>query len=701
MYLFYLIFASFSLQHAYSNGKRLSYNSRYRILSTKAETGDNIFCFYNSNRGKCNQTQSFGPENYTEFRKYIKSNNSVQIIVVENIVLSTPLTIGNMDSKSVSIRGESITGSIFIEQNYKLIDESGVLAHATISIDGSFLESQNVGFLRLTNSVQIPPQLIALLLSDFPTDIMTTPFTGSFYSGPNATATVTPSSINVAGGKYDISISYFGGNLHWRADFKSLMQLYCLCPSGNCESCRYPQISSLDIKTPPLYSNTTLVLIQIPNGTNVTVNLENIDRKRSYVFLGDDQNELTLHFDSNSHISEFPSLTFSNLILNFETSNPNVLIRGPNVKLNKTSISDQWSNKITIDNIVTDVDSLESILSDNKNLTIFTDSSEIALESEQSRFDQKNISKPLQKVAVITSNNHLKYSDTLGSQVTLKPGSGSNSQTIEINELHDNSQLSISSYKNVNLKMNNISSNKYKMSIEDFNNLNIEGTQPISLDHLNLNGNKTKSAHIQSNVPIHFNNLNFEDEQRNVPKELIISNGKSTDADHIYIGQQNTDLIQNLKMNQELTLQSRSSLECSNCSFDNRMNYCVITGKVAPPPELQLSSGSADNFNPKSISIFVTSKNEPKSQRYNITNRQYYSLISGFTKQEQCERTLKSIVDLPADFMLRCNNGVLELNTGAFYDFWPGEHYSGLQIFGMVMTSIICAACSYVIFIYI
>ena len=267
--------------------------------------------------------------------------------------------------------------------------------------------------------------------------------------------------------------------------------------------------------------------------------------------------------------------------------------------------------------------------------------------------------------------------------------------------MNDKSKLTLSSYKSINLHFANTSnSQNNQIKVEDFNNLNIDGTQAVSLDSIHLNGAKTKSAQIQSNAPLHLNEVVFEDEQSKLPKELTIKNGGQTiDADKVYVGKENSDLVSNLKMNKELKLESHSNLECSNCSFDSQMNYVVITGKKLPPPELKLSKGSADNFNPKSISIYVNSVNDDKSARYNITNKQYYPIVSQFN-QDRCEKILQSIVDLPADMAVRCQNGVLELLTGVFQDFYS-EHYSTGQIVGMVFASIIVATCAYLVFIYI
>lgn len=702
MFQLYLLFICIFVQQTNSKEIFSASKSRYRIFSPKDEQGGNLFCFYKSKKEACGQTPSFGPDEYEQF-KAKASGNSVQINIAEDIELTSSLLIGNMNSKTVTVSGKQISGSLFIDQNYQLIDNSGVLKNANVTIGGSYSNTKSIGFLSIANNVQDHPKSITIKLSDFPTDIQTEPSAGDFYSGPSMTATAEPSSVDSVGGKFNITTSYFGGGLHWKGVFISTTQMFCYCPSG-CSGCKYPQITSLDSNSPLLNSNTTVVLIQLPDTTGMTVNIENIDRKRGYIFQGDNHNELTLSFDNPDHISEIPSLTFSNLILKFQTSNSSVQkisIHNTNVTLNKATIAEPWTNKVSIDNAKADIYSLDSVLNNNQDLVISLNSSEINLEPDRSTFDDVNISKPIPKATFLTSNDHIVYSDSLGANITMKPSSDSGNQQIDVNILNDNSKLRLSSYKSVKINLpdsGNFQNNQ--LQVEDFNNLEINGSKPVSIDSLHLNGEKTRSAQVKSNVPLHLNEVVFEDEQSKMPKELSMQNGQAADADTVYVGKENSDLLTNLKMNKELTLESHSDLKCNNCSFDPQLSYFVITGKVVPPPELKLSKDSVDSFNPKSISIFVNSKNDDKSARYNITNKKYYPLVSQLD-QQRCESVLKSIVDLPADMAVRCKNGVLELNTGPIYDFYDGEHYSAGQIVGMVFASIIVTTCAYLVFIYI
>ncbi|OHT14014.1 hypothetical protein TRFO_15660 [Tritrichomonas foetus] len=702
--------------YAYNRPKviRNNKNHKYNVISTQQTIEKDDFCFYHSNATLCGNTPHFGPNEYSHF-KLVSSNfnQTIRIFIAESINLGIPLFIGNINTSSIIFHGKTINGTVFIEQQYSVVDESGCFSQANVVIESSYINHNKNATLTIVKSVTTPPKSLSLILNEFPTYIDTTSSNHLLYTGPEISATSYPNEHIINSGKYEITFRYFGGSLYWKGDFILTTESFCFCIEEQCEKCTSHPISQIDSQTLICKNDTNLIYIEIIDNSSALVDFNEIDRTKSYIFKGSNNNKLTLKFTEKA-ISEIPAISIFGLTIDFEMNEENITIPKTLVTLIESSFLEKWRNKVEIHHLVSDLVSSQYLIFTNESYpTLISNHTNISIANNLLIFDDIKLINDLQQASIQTIQTSINYDDEKGINVTLSQlinedfyqdtaTEDKENHLFNVSHLQKQSILTFNGYQHLQLTLN-----------QEENNIIVKNSQNINIDNIDNKDvttkikkvyfNGTRGSHIQSGVSLLIGNLFFDDKIIQQPQEFIVHPIEPISKiaiDNLYVGENNTNLVNNLQINSNITLNQHSALECMNCSFGNNLTYYIVTGRKAPPPVLRLSGVDNNNFDPKAISIHIHSINDFNNVRYNVTNAHYYDILTGLNSQQQCEKLLKTIVDLPSDYQVKCVDGKLQLNTGDVLDL-INDTYSTGETIGMVFVSIICAVFSYLIHILI
>ena len=665
------------------------------------KTTDHNFdiCFYQTNKSLCNDILSFGPNEYSYFKLLTnQEKENFKIFIAEPITLETTLVISNIRCNSITFHGETISGNVFIGQNYSVYDNSGVFRDADISIESSYINTGNNGFLYLTNDVNTPPKSLNLFLTEFPKFVYTTTILKRFYSGPEIQTNIYPSIHQIDGGFYSINVEYYGGNLNWRGNFVSTTKEFCFCPEKCPNSCNFNRINSLDQHLLVVEDNITMITVNLADQSILLINFERLDRTKSY-FINGNQNIVLVEYNEQ-HFEEVPAIIFSNVSLDFDTAEQDITISKTKIYLQNTRISSRWYNKIRIMNLESNLNSLYYIdFNESSKPIVNTNALTISHNANKIALDEEILNKTIENIEFHEGSSNITFEDNTGVTTFISPLildriSNDDHHTFHINTMNKQSKLTIQDFNDIVLNLYSQSENNIDISNPRklFVNSHFE---TVHLNNLMING--THGSEIISNTNLVINHLNFIDKVISQPEDLFIPLSSSKiQTNHIDIGENNINLIYNLQIDQNLTLEPHSKLNCLNCLYGNNFRVNIRTGYSSPPPKIEVYDPTK-SFLPRSISIFVDSLYESSLNRYNVTNPQFYDIITGNFTQEQCNFFLDQVNNLPADYEIQCSNGTLQLKMGDIYPFYQIESYSVIQIVGMVLASLVCATFSFLI----